>query len=138
MRAHECHHCKQWVEEGEAHDCWTTTEAALTAGLSEDLRDAYERLRETGCGKPTSWNTGWRRGERNRRTRSGAVRGAPRRGRLDGERLERADGRIHRILLGGTSISETNAAFSITIRIEEVRPLWAVPGEAYDLHGKRR
>ena len=46
MKAHECYHCKQWVEEGEAHDCWTTTEAALTAELSEDLRDAYDRLRE--------------------------------------------------------------------------------------------
>lgn len=47
MRAHECYHCKQWVEEGEAHDCWTTTEAALTEDLSEDLREAWERLRET-------------------------------------------------------------------------------------------
>jgi hypothetical protein len=46
MKAHECYHCKQWVEEGEAHDCWTTTEAALTNDLSEDLQDAYERLRE--------------------------------------------------------------------------------------------
>jgi len=43
----ECYHCKQWVEEGERHDCWTTTEAALTQDLSEDLRDAWERLRET-------------------------------------------------------------------------------------------
>ena len=47
MAGHECYHCKQWVEEGEAHDCWTTTEAALTRDLSEDLRDAWERLRET-------------------------------------------------------------------------------------------
>jgi hypothetical protein len=46
MRPHECYHCKQWVEEGEAHDCWTTTEAALTGELSGDLRDAWERLRE--------------------------------------------------------------------------------------------
>jgi hypothetical protein len=43
----ECYHCKQWIEEGEPHDCWTTTEAALTAHLPEDLRDAWERLRET-------------------------------------------------------------------------------------------
>jgi hypothetical protein len=49
MRAHECFHCKQWIEEGEAHDCWTTTEEALTKGLSEDLRDAWERLRETAA-----------------------------------------------------------------------------------------
>jgi hypothetical protein len=35
------------VEEGEAHDCWTTTEAALTQELSEDLKEAYERIRET-------------------------------------------------------------------------------------------
>jgi Domain of unknown function (DUF5655) len=46
---HECYHCKQWVEAGETHDCWTTTEAALTADLSEDLRDAWERLRETAA-----------------------------------------------------------------------------------------
>ena len=43
----ECYHCKQWIEEGQAHDCWTTTEAALTRDLSEDLREAWERLRET-------------------------------------------------------------------------------------------
>jgi hypothetical protein len=47
MAVRECYHCKQWIEEGEAHDCWTTTEAALTQDLSEDLRDAWERLRET-------------------------------------------------------------------------------------------
>ena len=49
MPGRECYHCKQWVEEGEAHNCWTTTEAALTADLSEDLRDAWERLRETAA-----------------------------------------------------------------------------------------
>src|SRR5215471_1212270 len=43
----ECYHCHQWVEENEQHDCWTTTEKALTADLSEDLMDAWERLRET-------------------------------------------------------------------------------------------
>lgn len=47
MAGRECHHCKQWIEEGEAHDCWTTTETALTRHLSEDLRDAWDRLRET-------------------------------------------------------------------------------------------
>jgi hypothetical protein len=47
MPGRECYHCKQWVEEGEKHDCWTTTEAALTQDLSEDLRDAWERHRET-------------------------------------------------------------------------------------------
>jgi hypothetical protein len=50
MAGRECHHCKQWIEEGEAHDCWTTTEAALTADLSEDLKDAWERLRDTAAG----------------------------------------------------------------------------------------
>jgi hypothetical protein len=49
MPGHQCYHCKQWVEAGEAHDCWTTTEAALTAELSEDLRDAWERLRDTAA-----------------------------------------------------------------------------------------
>ena len=47
MSRRQCYHCKQWIEEGEPHDCWTTTEAALTEDLSEDLRDAYDRLRET-------------------------------------------------------------------------------------------
>ena len=42
----QCHHCKTWVEAGEPHDCWTTTEAALTADLSDDLREAWERFRE--------------------------------------------------------------------------------------------
>jgi hypothetical protein len=50
MAAWECHHCKQWIEQGEAHDCWTTTEAALTRDLPEDLREAWERLRETAAG----------------------------------------------------------------------------------------
>ena len=49
MPGRECYHCKQWVEEGKAHDCWTTTEAALTRDLSEDLREAWERLRETAA-----------------------------------------------------------------------------------------
>lgn len=49
MAGRECYHCKQWVEKGEEHDCWTTTEAALTQDLSEELRDAWERLRETAA-----------------------------------------------------------------------------------------
>jgi Domain of unknown function (DUF5655) len=49
MAGRECYHCKQWVEEGEDHDCWTTTEAALTRDLSEDLQDAWQRLRETAA-----------------------------------------------------------------------------------------
>lgn len=47
MAARQCHHCKQWIEPGEAHDCWTTTEAALTDDLSDDLQDAWARIRET-------------------------------------------------------------------------------------------
>jgi hypothetical protein len=49
MSGRECYHCKQWLEEGQPHDCWTTTETALTADLSDDLRDAWERLRETAA-----------------------------------------------------------------------------------------
>jgi hypothetical protein len=48
MTGRECYHCKQWIEAGEAHDCWTTTETALTGDLDDDLRGAWERLRETG------------------------------------------------------------------------------------------
>ena len=47
MAGRKCHHCKQWIDEGQQHDCWTTTEAALTQDLSEDLQDAWERLRKT-------------------------------------------------------------------------------------------
>ena len=47
MAGRTCYHCKQWVEAGEEHDCWTTTEAALTEDLSEDLQEAWQRLRET-------------------------------------------------------------------------------------------
>src|SRR4051794_40901836 len=47
MAGRECYHCKQWIEEGEPHDCWTTTEGALTKDLPEHLQDAWQRLRET-------------------------------------------------------------------------------------------
>jgi hypothetical protein len=49
MSTRECYHCKELIEEGEPHDCWTTTEAALTRDLSEDLQEAYERLRESAA-----------------------------------------------------------------------------------------
>jgi hypothetical protein len=49
MPGRECHHCKQWVEAGEPHNCWSTTEAALTRDLSPDLQDAWERIRETAA-----------------------------------------------------------------------------------------
>jgi hypothetical protein len=49
MAGRECHHCKRWIEEGEEHDCWTTTETALIRDLSQDLRDGWERLRETAA-----------------------------------------------------------------------------------------
>jgi hypothetical protein len=49
MAGREFYHCKQVVQPGEAHDCWTTTEAALTRDLPEDLREAWERLRETAA-----------------------------------------------------------------------------------------
>jgi len=50
MAGRVCFHCKNFIEEGQDHDCWTTTEAALTRDLSEDLRDAWERIRETAVG----------------------------------------------------------------------------------------
>ena len=43
----ECYHCKQWIEDFSTHDCWTTTPEALTRDLPEELREAWERLRET-------------------------------------------------------------------------------------------
>src|SRR5688500_13993436 len=50
MAQRQCYHCKQLVDENDkSHDCWTTTEAALTADLSDDLREAWERLRETAA-----------------------------------------------------------------------------------------
>lgn len=47
MAGRECYHCRQWIEDKTPHDCWTTTEEKLTADLSEDLMDAWLRLRET-------------------------------------------------------------------------------------------
>ena len=47
MAGRQCFHCKQWIEPHETHDCWTTTEDALTRDLPEDLFDAWERLRES-------------------------------------------------------------------------------------------
>jgi hypothetical protein len=47
MPRRKCYHCGEWVTANEEHDCWTTTEKALTAGLAEDLMDAWDRLRET-------------------------------------------------------------------------------------------
>src|SRR6185369_7621651 len=54
-----CYHCKEWIGEGETHDCWTTTEAALTRVLSEDLKDAWQRLREASgaCGEQRIYAT---------------------------------------------------------------------------------
>ena len=49
MAGRECYHCKQWVEDDEAHDCWTTTERALTSDLPEELQEAYDRLREAAA-----------------------------------------------------------------------------------------
>ncbi len=49
MASKECYHCHEQIEAGEPHDCWTTTEAKLTEGLSEDLMDAWERLREAAA-----------------------------------------------------------------------------------------
>jgi len=38
IASHDCH-----MKELKKHDCWTTTEAALTQDLSEDLQHAWER-----------------------------------------------------------------------------------------------
>src|SRR5260221_12556539 len=47
MAGRECYHCKQWVEEGEEHDCWTTTETALPPDRPVDSQDAWGRLPAT-------------------------------------------------------------------------------------------
>src|SRR5262249_8022018 len=49
MATRLCYHCKEEIQEGTAHDCWTTTEETLTRDLSEDLIDAWERLRDTAA-----------------------------------------------------------------------------------------
>lgn len=49
IKGRECFHCKHWIADGTPHDCWTTTEGALTKDLPEDLRDAWERLRDTAA-----------------------------------------------------------------------------------------
>lgn len=47
MPGKECYHCKRTVTDWNSHDCWTTTEAKLTEDLDDNLRDAWERIRET-------------------------------------------------------------------------------------------
>src|SRR5215204_6276248 len=47
MAGRVCYHWKQPMTAGKPHLCWITTEAALTAHLSDDLLEAWERLRET-------------------------------------------------------------------------------------------
>jgi hypothetical protein len=49
MAGRVCYHCKEIIQDGEEHDCWTTTEAALTKDLTDDLQEAWERLRETAA-----------------------------------------------------------------------------------------
>lgn len=49
MARRQCYHCKDWIDDREPHDCWTTTEGALTQDLTEDLRDAWSRLRDTAA-----------------------------------------------------------------------------------------
>ena len=46
MKAHECFHCKQWIPAGVSMIAGRRPNA-LTKDLSEDLREAWERLRET-------------------------------------------------------------------------------------------
>jgi hypothetical protein len=48
MSRRKCHHCSEWLDDAQrkTHDCWTTTEKALTKDLPEDLQDAWERIRE--------------------------------------------------------------------------------------------
>jgi Domain of unknown function (DUF5655) len=45
----QCHHCKEWIERGEPHDCWSTTIDVATADLSDELREAWDRLHETAA-----------------------------------------------------------------------------------------
>lgn len=48
----ECFHCKKKLtaKQRKDHDCWSTTEAALTQNLAPELRDAWEKLREVATG----------------------------------------------------------------------------------------
>lgn len=59
MAGRECYHCEPWVEAGAPHDCWTTTEAALTRDLPEDLREAWFRAGSaaTVSGSVDVWTT---------------------------------------------------------------------------------
>ena len=47
MSKRQCHHCKEWIERSEPHDCWTISVDAATEDLADDLRDAWQRLHET-------------------------------------------------------------------------------------------
>jgi hypothetical protein len=47
LKSRECYHCHELVGVDEPHNCSSTTERALTKDLSDDLMEAWERLRET-------------------------------------------------------------------------------------------
>ena len=49
MSGRECYHCKQWVDEGESHDCWTTTEGGADPGSVRGSAGGVERLREAAA-----------------------------------------------------------------------------------------
>jgi hypothetical protein len=42
----QCYHCKKKLSASEPHNCWTTTEEALTRDLEDDLKEAWLRIRE--------------------------------------------------------------------------------------------
>ena len=73
----QCHHCKEWVAKGEEHDCWTTTEAVLTRNLSEDLRDAWERIREPITPYVPGTTESYKDNARADRERAPGLRGSP-------------------------------------------------------------
>lgn len=47
MPRRQCHHCKEWIDADEPHDCWSTTVEVATEDLADDLREAWDRLHET-------------------------------------------------------------------------------------------
>jgi hypothetical protein len=48
MAGRECYHCKQWIEEGDENDCWTTTETALRR-ISEEISGRLGAAAETAA-----------------------------------------------------------------------------------------
>jgi hypothetical protein len=49
MAGRGCYHCKQWVEAGDPHDCWTAGGDEVEAPITDWLHQAYQFADVSPC-----------------------------------------------------------------------------------------